>query len=238
MNENVSHPSLRRSEKSENLERVKKSNYSSFAFLLWTTLWENKKRRDVKSVRIWIDCGWTKLVKSKDVSKVESTPLKISIVTHEPLWRPLWRVRDLIKLHCLAELAFLNLHCRLVDTIGEGLRFGWGSTGIKQCHCFYEYVSSLALPAFAPKWFERKMKMNDSISMEIFQFLAFSPILKVFERKTKLELFGFDRDFQLEMQRRTPTRCIYKYRISLLFANLQSDWKKSSNYSISIEIFN
>ena len=64
-------------------------------------------------------------MKSKDVSKVESTPLKISIVTHEPLWRPLWRVRDLIKLHCLAELAFLNLHCRLVDTIGEGLR---GST--------------------------------------------------------------------------------------------------------------
>lgn len=125
MNENVSRPSLYHSEKSENLERVKKSNYSSFAFLLWTTLWENKKRRDVKSVRIWIDCGWTKLVKSKDVSKVESTPLKISIVTHEPLWRPLWRVRDLIKLHCLAELAFLNLHCRLVDTIGEGLR---GST--------------------------------------------------------------------------------------------------------------
>ena len=69
-------------------------------------LWYDGSRRN------FIEAFLTKLVKSKDARS--RSVHKISIVTHAIVASIV--VGDLIKLHCLAELAFLNLHCRVVDT--------------------------------------------------------------------------------------------------------------------------
>lgn len=65
--------------------------------------------------------------------------------------RPLWRIQVLIKLHCLAELAFLNLYCRIAaDTIAMpslksvglvSVKPPWiarcpSADPMKQCHVF------------------------------------------------------------------------------------------------------
>lgn len=102
-----------RCEKSENLEKVR--NY--FLLQLWRLARVVEAEMfniiaNCESRRNFIEAFLTKLVKSKDA---RSRPVhKISIVTHAIVASIV--VGDLIKLHCLAELAFLNLHCRVVDT--------------------------------------------------------------------------------------------------------------------------
>lgn len=112
-----------RCEKSENLEKVR--NY--FLLQLWrlARVVEGEVFNIIANCEKYANCGtmdrgeissklfWRNLWNRKTQGRDRSIKYRSS---RTPSWRPLWRVGDLIKLHCLAELAFLNLHCRVVDT--------------------------------------------------------------------------------------------------------------------------
>lgn len=166
-----------RCEKSENLEKVR--NY--FLLHLWrlARIVELKERCSILFIancEKYANCGtmdrgeissklfWRNLWNRKTQGRDRSIKYRSS---RTPSWRPLWRVGDLIKLHCLAELAFLNLHCRVVDTQLAKAFVSDRSNNATVFAFLYFYKRVALLVHFLQ--FERKGKTNHSISIEIFQ---------------------------------------------------------------------